>query len=199
MIESPETPTPSLADRLDRFRLAVMADGERSIIMNPPVSDEDRTAAAAQLRQLDRIKAALPPADIQNRSGSDIGSLQGSASSASIRSMDGTDDDNDNKWFTLYASHAKTDRLAADALEAQAARITALEAAVAERNSLIGWLIMAKSCADHGQAPVWPLPAQLEELFQQLSVTMRDDWDDWRWRGIPRPDHTLTTPTEETP
>ena len=77
-------------------------------------------------------------------------------------------------------------------------RITALEAAVAERNSLIGWLIMAKSCADHGQAPVWPLPAQLEELFQQLSVTMRDDWDDWRWRGIPRPDHTLTTPTEET-
>ena len=68
----------------------------------------------------------------------------------------------------------------ADALEAQEARITELEAAVAERNSLIGWLIMAKSCADHGQAPVWPLPAQLEELFQQLSVTMRDDWDDWR-------------------
>lgn len=86
----------------------------------------------------------------------------------------------------------------ADALEAQDARIARLEAAVAERNSLIGWLIMAKSCADHGQAPVWPLPAQLEELFQQLSVTMRDDWDDWRWRGIPRPDHTLTTPTEET-
>ena len=56
MTESPETP--SLADRLDRFRLAVMADGERSLIMNPPVSDEDRTAAAAQLRQLDRIKAA---------------------------------------------------------------------------------------------------------------------------------------------
>ena len=42
----------------------------------------------------------------------------------------------------------------ADALEAQEARITELEAAVAERNSLIGWLIMAKSCADHGQAPV---------------------------------------------
>ena len=86
---------------------------------------------------------------------------------------------------------------AADALEAQDSRITELEAAVAERNSLIGWLVMSKSCADHGQAPVWPLPAQLEELFQQLSVSMRDDWDDWRWRGAPL-DHTLTTPTEET-
>ena len=88
---------------------------------------------------------------------------------------------------------------AADALEAQAARITELEAAVAERNSLIGWLIMAKSCADHGQAPVWPLPAQLEELFQQLSVSVRDDWDDWRWRGITPADHTPSPPpTEET-
>jgi len=90
-------------------------------------------------------------------------------------------------------------RAAADALEAQAARITELEAAVAERNSLIGWLIMAKSCADHGQAPVWPLPAQLEELFQQLSVSVRDDWDDWRWRGITPADHTPSPPpTEET-
>lgn len=88
---------------------------------------------------------------------------------------------------------------AADALEAQAARITRLEAAIAERNSLIGWLIMAKSCADHGQAPVWPLPAQLEELFQQLSVSVRDDWDDWRWRGITPADHTPSPPpTEET-
>ena len=52
-----ETPTASLADRLDRFRIVTMADGDRSIVMTP-VSDEDRTAAAAQLRQLDRIKAA---------------------------------------------------------------------------------------------------------------------------------------------
>ena len=50
-----ETPTASLADRLDRFRIVTMADGDRSIVMTP-VSDEDRTAAAAQLRQLDRIK-----------------------------------------------------------------------------------------------------------------------------------------------
>ena len=58
MAETPETPTPSLAERMDRFRIVTMADGHRSIVMNPPLSDEDRTAAAAQLRQLDRIKAA---------------------------------------------------------------------------------------------------------------------------------------------
>ena len=56
MAETPETPTPSLAERMDRFRIVTMADGHRSIVMNPPLSDEDRTAAAAQLRQLDRIK-----------------------------------------------------------------------------------------------------------------------------------------------
>ena len=56
MAKTPETPTPSLAERMDRFRIVTMADGHRSIVMNPPLSDEDRTAAAAQLRQLDRIK-----------------------------------------------------------------------------------------------------------------------------------------------
>jgi len=56
--ETPETPTHGLAERLDRFRIVIAGDGQRSIVMNPQVSDEDRTAAAAQLRQLDRIKAA---------------------------------------------------------------------------------------------------------------------------------------------
>lgn len=52
------SPTDGLAERMDRFRIVTMSDGDRSIVMNPPLSDEDRTAAAAQLRQLDRIKAA---------------------------------------------------------------------------------------------------------------------------------------------
>jgi len=51
---------------------------------------------------------------------------------------------------TTHICPSRECEAAADALEAQAARITELEAAVAERNSLIGWLIMAKSCADHG-------------------------------------------------
>lgn len=61
-----ETPTASLADRLDRFRIVTMADGDRSIVMTP-VSDEDRTAAAAQLRQLDRIKAPDVVAEVTQR------------------------------------------------------------------------------------------------------------------------------------
>lgn len=73
-------------------------------------------------------------------------------------------------------------------LAAAETRIAERETAVAERNSLIGWLVMAKSCAAAGQRPVWPLPSELEELFQQLSVSMRDDWGDWRWRGISRPE-----------
>jgi len=65
--ETPETPTPSLAERMDRFRIVTMADGHRSIVMNPPLSDEDRTAAAAQLRQLDRIKAPDVVAEVTQR------------------------------------------------------------------------------------------------------------------------------------
>ena len=53
------SPTDGLAERMDRFRIVTMSDGDRSIVMNPPLSDEDRTAAAAQLRQLDRIKALV--------------------------------------------------------------------------------------------------------------------------------------------
>ena len=53
------SPTDGLAERLDRFRIVIAGDGQRSIVMNPQVSDEDRTAAAAQLRQLDRIKALV--------------------------------------------------------------------------------------------------------------------------------------------
>ncbi len=72
MAETPETPTPSLAERLDRFRIVIAGDGQRSIVMNPQVSDEDRTAAVAQLRQLDRIKAALGPVSNIRRVGAQL-------------------------------------------------------------------------------------------------------------------------------
>jgi len=48
--ESPETPTPSLAERIDVF---LAAPG-----VSDATSDDLLRAAAAQLRQLDRIKAA---------------------------------------------------------------------------------------------------------------------------------------------
>ena len=47
----PETPTPSLAERIDVF---LAAPG-----VSDAASDDLLRAAAAQLRQLDRIKAAL--------------------------------------------------------------------------------------------------------------------------------------------
>ena len=50
MTESPETPTPSLAERIDVF---LAAPG-----VSDATSDDLLRAAAAQLRQLDRIKAA---------------------------------------------------------------------------------------------------------------------------------------------
>ena len=50
MTESPETPTPSLAARIDVF---LAAPG-----VSDATSDDLLRAAAAQLRQLDRIKAA---------------------------------------------------------------------------------------------------------------------------------------------
>lgn len=52
MAETPETPTPSLAARIDVF---LAAPG-----VSDATSDDLLRAAAAQLRQLDRIKAALP-------------------------------------------------------------------------------------------------------------------------------------------
>lgn len=90
----------------------------------------------------------------------------------------------DEVWEALGRPGPLGSSKAAGALD----EVEAMKQGVAERNSLIGWLIMSKSYAQHGQAPVWPLPAQLEDLFQQLSVSMRDDWDDWRWSGISRPD-----------
>ena len=48
--ETPETPTPSLAERIDVF---LAAPG-----VSDATSDDLLRAAAAQLRQLDRIKAA---------------------------------------------------------------------------------------------------------------------------------------------
>ena len=53
MTETPETPTPSLAARIDVF---LAAPG-----VSDATSDDLLRAAAAQLRQLDRIKAALGP------------------------------------------------------------------------------------------------------------------------------------------
>ena len=50
MTETPETPTPSLAERIDVF---LAAPG-----VSDATSDDLLRAAAAQLRQLDRIKAA---------------------------------------------------------------------------------------------------------------------------------------------
>ena len=50
MAETPETPTPSLAARIDVF---LAAPG-----VSDATSDDLLRAAAAQLRQLDRIKAA---------------------------------------------------------------------------------------------------------------------------------------------
>ena len=50
MAETPETPTPSLAERIDVF---LAAPG-----VSDATSDDLLRAAAAQLRQLDRIKAA---------------------------------------------------------------------------------------------------------------------------------------------
>ena len=50
MAETPETPTPSLADQLEAFREATIRPGSHL--------DITFRAAAAQLRQLDRIKAA---------------------------------------------------------------------------------------------------------------------------------------------
>ncbi len=50
MDETPETPTPSLAERIDVF---LAAPG-----VSDATSDDLLRAAAAQLRQLDRIKAA---------------------------------------------------------------------------------------------------------------------------------------------
>ena len=56
--ESPETPTPSLAERIDVF---LAAPG-----VSDATSDDLLRAAAAQLRQLDRIKAAAgDPEDIR--------------------------------------------------------------------------------------------------------------------------------------
>jgi len=172
---SPDTPSEAEWDRY--------VEAQREI----PLADERWVWAYGGVPVRGPIPAACPPAP--GSSSPDTTTLV-----ARLRRAADTSEAGKGDWYQLIDRC----REGADALEAQAARITELEAAVAERNSLIGWLIMAKSCADHGQAPVWPLPAQLEELFQQLSVTMRDDWDDWRWRGIPRPDHTLTTPTEET-
>lgn len=51
MTESPETPTPSLAERIDVF---LAAPG-----VSDATSDDLLRAAAAQLRQLDRIKAVV--------------------------------------------------------------------------------------------------------------------------------------------
>ncbi len=51
MTETPETPTPSLAKRIDVF---LAAPG-----VSDATSDDLLRAAAAQLRQLDRIKAAV--------------------------------------------------------------------------------------------------------------------------------------------
>ena len=51
MTETPETPTPSLAERIDVF---LAAPG-----VSDATSDDLLRAAAAQLRQLDRIKAAI--------------------------------------------------------------------------------------------------------------------------------------------
>lgn len=58
MTETPETPTHGLAERLE-------ADAERWDLDHCcSVDVADLRAAAAQLRQLDRIKAALPPDEI---------------------------------------------------------------------------------------------------------------------------------------
>ena len=57
MAESPDTP--SLADRIDMTRIITAGDGHRSIVLQSSVSDSDRRAAAARLRKLDRIEAAV--------------------------------------------------------------------------------------------------------------------------------------------
>ena len=63
MTESPETPTPSLADRLDETALDFDAATESPNLSPTERADAgevaaDLRAAAAQLRQLDRIDAA---------------------------------------------------------------------------------------------------------------------------------------------
>ena len=58
MAETPETPTPSLADQLEAFREATIRPGSHL--------DITFRVAAAQLRQLDRIKAALGDVDLSH-------------------------------------------------------------------------------------------------------------------------------------
>ena len=58
MTETPETPTPSLAERLE---------AEEGHPDGGDITLGDLRAAAAQLRQLDRIKAALPLVDMIRR------------------------------------------------------------------------------------------------------------------------------------
>ena len=73
MTESPETPTPGLAARLDRYGRGTPKMDGSEVVPLPKYRDRpgqviailpapvvaDLRAAAAQLRQLDRIKAAL--------------------------------------------------------------------------------------------------------------------------------------------
>lgn len=59
---SPDTPSPTLADRFDEWAEA-MADGEQWPQASVAESCDDLRAAAAQLRQLDRIKAAVGMSD----------------------------------------------------------------------------------------------------------------------------------------
>lgn len=70
MTESPETPTPSLADRLDGWQqklewLIPWLDTEMQDDIRAMIADAD--AAAAQLRQLERIKAPEVVAEVTQR------------------------------------------------------------------------------------------------------------------------------------
>ena len=58
MAETPETPTPSLADELERCGWALHLELPAAVAVDVQKLTD---AAAAQLRQLDRIKAALGP------------------------------------------------------------------------------------------------------------------------------------------
>ena len=62
MAETPETPTPGLAERLDRLADWTAAPSEppytEDMLKAVAIPSADLRAAAAQLRQLDRIKAA---------------------------------------------------------------------------------------------------------------------------------------------
>lgn len=53
------TDQPSLADRMELTRIVIAGDGQKSILYQGKVSDEDRIEAATRLRKLDKIESVV--------------------------------------------------------------------------------------------------------------------------------------------